>query len=598
MKRYIVFLTAVVSIVFFASCSKSDLGGQRTIHGTIDEEYIDGSNYYCWGEGASLSVFPGSTDNIRFDLKSGSKSRKGVFKAQSEDVSGSSIGSTVAVSPYNSAATVSMDGDLATIKTTVPSTITFTEAGYFDAGVCPMIAIAGKNSDNLSFICPFGGISVKLTGEEIISKVVIKANGGEIINGDLTVTATKDGVESVELTGGSSTTTIECNPGIQLTQVAKDFVIFLPYGTYSDGFTITTYSSEGNVNVAVADGARKVAKARVLNVSRQQFVKYSDLNESSTERANTYMVSEAGGYYFDATVKGDGSEGIHETFIDQDPNLSPSGAKLIWEEVTGLITGVSYADGKIYFACSGKDGNAVIGATDDAGNVIWSWLIWSTSTPSDITLGNWTFMDRNLGASSVDNAGLYFQWGRKDPFSAILAFDSAQGEGKYHPVEGGPSDSEDEKNTIAYSIAHPEVYIRASSRNNDWLLEAPQRHLWGLDFSSEGLPDYASMKTIYDPCPVGYCLPTTNAFAAGLDAGKANEGTYITLFAGSLKIPACGFIYANGYGWYGQDSFAGLWTCSTSWGNADNGFRLKSIDDPRDNYDRATGHPVRCIRRQ
>lgn len=598
MKNYLVFLIIAIFATSVLSCSKSDLGGRQTIHGTITEEYLDGSNYYCWGNGASLSVFPGTTDNIRYDLSSGAKSRKGKFKAQTDKLSGSSIDATIAVSPYNSAASASMADGVATIRTTMPSTITFSEAGYFDAGVCPMIAITGSNSDELPFICPLGGISLKLTGEAVITKVVIKANGGELINGDLVITASKDGVKSVELTGGSSTTTINCDPGIQLTKVAKDFVIFLPYGTYSDGFTITSYSADGDVNVASAVGPRKVAKARVLNVSRQQFVKYSDLNASSTQRANCYLVNSAGGYYLDATVKGNGASGLHETFKDQDPTLSPSGAKLIWEEVTGLVTGVTYADGKIYFACSGKDGNALIGATDDSGNIIWSWHIWSTSVPADITLGNWTFMDRNLGASSVEDQGLYFQWGRKDPISSILGFDDGHGEGKYHPVEGGPSDNENVKNTIAYSVAHPEVYLRASSRNNDWLLDAPQRHLWGLDFSSEGLPDYAPLKTIYDPCPVGYCLPATNAFAAGLDAGKANAGSYITLYAGALKIPASGFIYAGGYGWWGQDSFAGLWSCSTSWGNPDNGFRLKGIDDARDNYDRATGLPVRCVKMQ
>ena len=334
----------------------------------------------------------------------------------------------------------------------------------------------------------------------------------------------------------------------------------------------------------------------MLNVSRQQFVIYDDLNAGSSERANCYMVTTGGGYYFDATVKGNGSAGLHSTYKDKSATLSPAGAKLVWEEVTGLVTGVSYADGKIYFACSGRDGNAVVAATDADGNVIWSWNIWSTMQPNDVACGDYTFMDRNLGAKAVDDYGLYFQFGRKDPFSSIIAFDSGKGEGKYHPVEGGSSDNESVKNTVEYAVAHPEVYIRASSRNSDWLLEAPQRYLWGVNFEEQSLIAKNPMKTIYDPCPVGYCVPVPRALRAGLDGGAENKCSYITLFGGALTVPAGGFIYTGGYGWYGQGSWTGLWSCSTSWGNTENGFRLNSTNDAYDNYDRATGHPVRCVR--
>ncbi len=581
------------------SCTKDGgLFGSGSVKATIAEEYIDGSNALYWGEGATFGLFKGTTANEKYHLSSGSDSRHGKFKSDGGESKGSSVDGRVAVAPYNSGATVSTSGGVATIKTIVPSTITFSKAGVYDAGVCPLVAVSGNKGD-LSFVTPLGGVSVKLTGEVAIKKVEITAKGGEIINGDMTVTADREGVSAVEMTGGSSTTVIDCGEGIQLTQVAKDFVVFLPYGTYEEGFSIKVEATDGALNFIEVDGPKKVAKARVLNISRQQFVKYSDLNEGSSERANCYMVTSGGGYYFDATVKGNGQDGIHPTFKDQSATLSPAGAKLIWEEVTGLVTGVSYENGKIYFACSGKDGNALIGATDANGNVIWSWNIWSTSAPSDLALGEWVFMDRNLGAKSVDDHGLYFQWGRKDPFSSIINFDSGKGEGKYHPVAGGAADDENTKNTVEWSVAHPETWIRASSRNNDWLLEAPQRYLWGLNFEADGLAAKAPLKTIYDPCPAGYAVSTANALAAGLNAGKANHGSYITLFDGQLKVPLSGFIYTGGYGWHGLDGenlFYGLWSCSTSWGNAENAFRLRGIDDAYDNYDRATGHPVRCVR--
>ena len=597
MKKSLFILASVLTVFATASCNRGELQGKITVTGDITEEYMDGSNALYWADGSSFSLFPGTLDNIQYNLHSGAGSRHAKFKTDSRKANGESIATNVALYPYNSAATVSMTDGVATIKTSVPATQTFSQAGVYDAGVCPLVAVTDKKkADNIPFVAPLGGVSIKLTGEVIITKVEVTANGGEIINGDMTVTADKDGVKSVSMTGGSSSIVLDCSAGIQLTKVAKDFVVFLPYGTYEKGFSVKVYASNGALNVMEIAGPKKVTKARVLNISRQQFVVYSDLNASSTERANCYMITAGGGYYFDATVKGNGTSGINSTFKDQSATLAPAGAKLVWEEVTGLVTGVTYEAGKIYFACSGKDGNAVVAATDAAGNIIWSWDIWSTQTPSELALGDWTFMDRNLGAKSTDDHGLYFQWGRKDPFSSILDFDSGKGEGKYHPVEGGSSDNENVKNTIEYSVAHPASYLAKSSRNSDWLLESGQHYLWGLDFTKDGLAKFATMKTIYDPCPAGYEVCSAAAFGAGLSAGAANKGTYITLFGGQMKVPACGFIYTGGYGWYGQDSFAGLWSCSTSWGNTENAFRLLSTNDAYDNYDRSTGLPVRCVK--
>lgn len=597
MKQLLPVITITAALCLTMSCSKDGgLFGKGSVKATIEEEYMDGSNALYWGDGATFGLFKGTTANEKYRLSSGASSRKGRFKSDGGETKGNSIDGSVAVSPYNSGATVSTEGGVATIRTFVPSTITFSQAGVYDAGVCPLVAVSSdRKCDNFSFVAPLGGVSLKLTGEAAITKVEITAKGGEIINGDLTVNADADGVKSIEMTGGTSTTSIDCGEGIQLTQVAKDFVVFLPYGTYNEGFSIKVQSADGALNFIDVAGPKKITKARVLNISRQQFVVYSDLNENSSERANCYMVTSGGGYFFDATVKGNGSAGIHKTFKDQSATLSPAGAKLLWEEVSGLVTGVSYENGKIYFACSGKDGNALIGATDAEGNVIWSWNIWSTSAPTDLALGDWVFMDRNLGAKSIDDHGLYFQWGRKDPFSSIVNFDSGKGEGKYHPVAGGPNDNENVKNTIEYSVAHPDTYIAASSRNNDWLLEAPQRYLWGLNFEADGLASKAP-KTIYDPCPAGYSVSTAAALAAGLSAGASNQGSYLTLFNGQLKVPASGFLYSGGYGWYNQEGFCGLWSCSTSWGNTENAFRLRGTDDAYDNYDRATGHPVRCVK--
>ena len=324
--------------------------------------------------------------------------------------------------------------------------------------------------------------------------------------------------------------------------------------------------------------------------------------------ANSYIVSEGGDYKIQATVMGNGDKGLHSTFPITSTAISPASAKLLWEEAEGLITDVKLQDGYICFTVDNKDGNAVVAATDASDNILWSWHIWSAEAPKDINLGTWTMMDRNLGAymtgTDPDSYGMYYQWGRKDPFSRVLGLDSGAGEGWYHPVVGGAGEDFNDMadatiHSIAYSVAHPNEFIACSNRNNDWLIEANQRYLWGINWEVDQNPDYQAFKSVYDPCPKGYAVASPTCFAAGVGSAVRNSDNSFTLFDGKITVPAAGFIYTGGNGWYDADGngWAGLWTCSTAWGNVENAFRMAGHNfDARDNYDRATGHPVRCYK--
>lgn len=323
--------------------------------------------------------------------------------------------------------------------------------------------------------------------------------------------------------------------------------------------------------------------------------------------ANSFIIPEAGDYKFNATVMGNGNAGLHSTFPITSTAINPEGAVLVWEEVEGLITDLKLQDGFICFTCANKDGNAVVAATAADGTILWSWHLWSAEPPKDVDCGTWTLMDRNLGAtmpSGEESFGLYYQWGRKDPFSRVLAFDSASGEGWYHPVVGGGDDEANaDIHCVAYSVAHPIEFIAKSNRNDDWLIEPNQRYLWGLNWEVDGNIDFQPFKSVFDPCPKGYAIATPNCMAAGTgnegaNASRNSDNSY-TIFNGKIFVPAAGFVYIGGYGWYDADGagWGGLWECSTSWGNTENGFRLAGHNfDPRDNNARAAAHPVRCMK--
>ena len=141
----------------------------------------------------------------------------------------------------------------------------------------------------------------------------------------------------------------------------------------------------------------------------------------SAAPSNCYLLSKKDTYYrIDALHRGETSE-----------TLPTASVKLIWQTAGKPLQYVALHDGKISFLVGAdddgelKEGNALLGAYDAAGELIWSWHVWVTAydPEKDATVyGDYTVMNRNLGALNNANAsaaeilssyGMYYQWGRK-----------------------------------------------------------------------------------------------------------------------------------------------------------------------------------------
>ena len=142
-------------------------------------------------------------------------------------------------------------------------------------------------------------------------------------------------------------------------------------------------------------------------------------------------------------------------------------------------------------------GNAVIAAKNSNGDILWSWHIWISKTHVDDVDGSKilgaTVMDRNLGAleatsasgeASILSLGMFYEWGRKDPFVGIGSWSSSAAAAVY-----GTAPSLGAQFSMGYAIANPTVWGTKSS--GDWL-DSTDDSRWG------------ATKTMYDPCPVGY----------------------------------------------------------------------------------------------
>ena len=293
-------------------------------------------------------------------------------------------------------------------------------------------------------------------------------------------------------------------------------------------------------------------------------------------------------YSFDATVmgKGDWSTNI------QPKKLSGTTAKVIWEteahnEYESVVRYALYEKGRIYFATGSKYGNTLIGLFNAAGECIWSWHIWAVDYDpeehAEIYSSGATFMDRNLGAmsESLTERGLYYQWGRKDPFIYPANATSATTPKTTYNLEGYPFEVRGNIGsdyttllpgyTIDWATAHPTtVMVRPFKKTgciDSWLL-VTNPNLWG-NATSGSIASTKSKKSIYDPCPPGWKVPDRAAWdTAAFKCCDYKLQYGMNMYYNSSNAKTAFYTY-NGYlnGENGQWQYQSLSSAAYVWTN-------------------------------
>ena len=259
--------------------------------------------------------------------------------------------------------------------------------------------------------------------------------------------------------------------------------------------------------------------------------------------SNSYIADRgAASYSFTATIMGNGADGIIDEGKFEDAsgniltkaggaNIHPLSAKLLWQDTDELVEQVALVNGRVQVKMGRSRGNALIAVYDKANpnaedaKVLWSWHLWCTPVPQIIeytaprTGHEYTIMDRNVGATTstlglVTTQGLQYQFGRKDPFTTSLDYDeevavflrNVRSDSLPHLF------SYEEPLTIAQAIGKPDVFIhRMNVSGGKWCETSEMKYLWG---NPEGQVEYfpsLTVKTIYDPCPIGYKVPPVDA---------------------------------------------------------------------------------------
>ncbi len=346
----------------------------------------------------------------------------------------------------------------------------------------------------------------------------------------------------------------------------------------SDNTSVATVDQSGmvtakgngtaSIKATAKDGSGKVASCFVAVCQ----------NLSANVSANCYIVSTAGTYSF-RTSKGNSSTSVGTV----------SSAVVLWESygtstspsVGDILNNVFYSSNTISFSTPTtlKNGNAVIAAKDASGNILWSWHIWfckdynPASSAQTYYNNAGAMMDRNLGAISatpgdVGALGLFYQWGRKDPFLGSSSISS-------NPIAAStiswPSPVESDSNcgTIDYAVKNPTTFITSNSSNGDWYYTGS---------SSTDNNRWKSSKTIYDPCPPGWKVPTGGD--SGVWSKAVNSSTYFyfssgwmsaskgTNFsgkfgsAGTIWYPAAGYLLSGDGSLDDVGNYGNWWSCT------------------------------------
>ena len=278
-------------------------------------------------------------------------------------------------------------------------------------------------------------------------------------------------------------------------------------------------------------------------------------------------------------------EHITSPFIEENAGCHAASAGLLWQTSSAFIDSVELEDGVdcryLRFhvnnpAAVGSD--AVLYVKDANNDIIWSWMIWapasllSVDRVTNYTGVHYDFLSENLGAL-VDNTSYrinpYYQWGRKDPMCPAAAYNSGSNLTLYdisgntysgYGVLGTDGDQSAQK-TVANAIKNPNLFfVRYDTTIHNWNNLSWFNNFWNAAMTDSGdLADNqaTAIKTIYDPCPVGFMLPAGRAWTGftttGTNSGTSSEFNVVGSFDAGWKFKkdsedAAGVYYpASGY---------------------------------------------------
>ena len=340
-------------------------------------------------------------------------------------------------------------------------------------------------------------------------------------------------------------------------------------GTASAPYDLSLHNYQG------ATTARNTANSYLISAPGHYRIPlvYGNAIKNGATNSNAYETTATGTYvlqhFQDHAGQPITNPWIEKTNSSAYANID--GAKIVWSDEKDLVTSPTIThvggDGYLDFevkATDIKSGNAVVAVTK-GGTVVWSWHLWfapkSALTPIPVTNyqgKTYNFTTETLGwkpkgevttynaprtvkvkvEQTIANGGTkqftvinitQNNGGKKEGIATLYQFgrkDALPGTDTFYPTNSYSFDNTTGGRSLGYAIQHPEnmfIYAQTGTYYYDWC-NATYYNLWSADNTTTGFNDNAVVKTVYDPCPVGFKMPASNAFTGFTSNGQYQSG--------------------------------------------------------------------------
>lgn len=458
--------------------------------------------------------------------------------------------------------------------------------------IAPMFTYS-EDASSINFSSFLGALKFSFTGKGNVASISIDDdNTKSVLSGNTTVNPKTKRVTIKNGSSGKNSVTLKLADKVALDETNPvSFTIEVPEGTLSTGATFTVLDINDSPIAVIPVPAQTITAGAVTDAGSFYVTPVAQtVDISSSGTANCYLVSDCGKYKFPAVKGNDSSTKLTDATT----------AELLWETygtdaeviANSLVKSVSYADGYVNFetADTYTEGNALVCVKDASGNILWAWHLWFTSVtslPTVPAINEIELMDRNLGAlgnSQSDGAlayGLIYQWGRPAPF--VTCDGTAQGvSAKTYPAESEVFKTEKlaEETTVEYGIAHPTTRLTG-------------KYCW---YTPNDANLWDTGKTIYDPCPAGWQVPSNGIWSGWADSAEVVKDKGATFNGG--WYPYAGFWKYSGSSFSTDGTYGMMWTCIPQYNASQGGYinaQSLQISSNKESYDRKSSlFSVRC----
>ncbi|MBP1593355.1 MAG: hypothetical protein H6Q12_373 [Bacteroidetes bacterium] len=325
----------------------------------------------------------------------------------------------------------------------------------------------------------------------------------------------------------------------------------------------------------------------MVKTGQQILIPISRVNTAATKRGAGNIITPGTTAYTVGLLWAETNTGFNPNSIVEKVAISPS------QDYITLKTGTA-------------EGNAVIYAK--VGNdIVWSWHIWVTGYEPDASpvasgatyyYNSRTWMDRNIGAKSTtvgtDSWGLLYQWGRKDPFPHAVGGGTSSQSAIYNDQGVAYTIGKGSPTNLITSIKNPGTYYGsvADTYNWDWLSPA-DASLWS---GGDGTTP-VDAKSVYDPCPPGWRVPSYAATLSPWNGLATTNGTFNGGWIWSTPgyYPAAGYIHESNSAYEDATTVGYYWTATTT-STAAYLMQINSTAITQSSRGKACALSVRCIK--